>query len=54
MTALAIRLLLGAVSGFAPTPPAAISRADLVELYRECLEEHDLEADENDGECEEP
>lgn len=54
MTALALRLLLGAASGFAPQPQPVLSRADLVELYRECLEEHDLEADENDGECEEP
>ena len=54
MTALALRLLLGAASGFAPAPSVAISHADLVELYRECLEEHDLEPSENDGECEEP
>jgi hypothetical protein len=54
MTALALRLILGAASGFAPPPVPSISRADLHALYVECLEEHDIEADENDGECEEP
>ncbi len=55
MTALALRLILGAASGAAPPPPPVVfSRAVELELYRECLEEHDLTADENDGECEEP
>lgn len=56
MTALALRLLLGAISAPAAyvTPPHILTHRDLVELYRECLEEHELTEDENDGECEGP
>ena len=55
MLSLALSLVLGAASGAAP-PPASVhfTRAQLHELYVECLEEHDIEPDENDGECEEP
>jgi len=58
MTAIALKLVL-AIAGAIPQPQQpptgiAFSRTQLHELYVECLEEHDIEPDENDGECDEP
>lgn len=53
MIVLAFRMLLGFVYGAAPSPPVVLPHAALVGAYEQCLEEHDLEPDENDGECDE-
>lgn len=54
MIVIAFRLALGFLHGAAPSPPVVFYHAALLDAYEQCLEEHDLEPDENDGECDEP
>jgi hypothetical protein len=54
MLSIALHLALGFAAGAAPSPPVVFPHAALADAYQQCLEEHDLDEDENDGECDEP